>query len=59
LLAALAVRPAAVAMMASSARADEAEPSLGKILMPLGDATETLDRFYPFFRIAEAGFQAA
>ena len=27
-----------------------------KILMPLGDATETLDTFYPFFRLAEAGY---
>jgi protease I len=28
-----------------------------KILMPIGDATETLDTFYPFFRLAEAGFE--
>ena len=28
-----------------------------KILMPLGDATETLDTFYPFFRLQEAGYQ--
>src|SRR4051794_1385391 len=28
-----------------------------KILMPLGDATEALDTFYPFFRLPEAGFE--
>jgi protease I len=28
-----------------------------KILMPLGDATEALDTFYPFFRLPEEGFE--
>lgn len=28
-----------------------------KILMPIGDATETLDTFYPFFRLAEEGYE--
>lgn len=28
-----------------------------RILMPLGDATEALDTFYPFFRLAEAGYE--
>lgn len=28
-----------------------------KILLPLGDATEALDTFYPFFRLQEAGFE--
>jgi protease I len=28
-----------------------------KVLMPIGDATETIDTFYPFFRIPEAGFE--
>lgn len=28
-----------------------------KILMPLGDATEALDTFYPFFRLAEDGYE--
>lgn len=28
-----------------------------KILMPLGDATEALDTFYPFFRLAEEGYE--
>lgn len=27
-----------------------------KILMPLGDATEALDTFYPFFRLQEEGY---
>src|SRR4026207_1139622 len=27
-----------------------------KILMPLGDATEALDTFYPFFRLPEDGY---
>ncbi len=28
-----------------------------KILLPLGDATEALDTFYPFFRLPEDGFE--
>lgn len=28
-----------------------------KILMPLGDATEALDTFYPYFRLAEEGYE--
>lgn len=28
-----------------------------KILMPLGDATEALDTFYPYFRLKEAGYE--
>ncbi len=28
-----------------------------RILMPLGDATEALDTFYPFFRLQEAGYR--
>ena len=53
----LAAGPASLAMMASAAVAQGEKPSAGKVLMPLGDATETLDTFYPFFRIAEDGFQ--
>ena len=30
---------------------------MGKILMPLGDATEALDTFYPYFRLAEEGYE--
>lgn len=28
-----------------------------KILMPIGDATEVLDTFYPYFRLPEDGFE--
>lgn len=28
-----------------------------KVLMPIGDATETLDTFYPYFRLPEDGFE--
>jgi protease I len=29
-----------------------------KVLIPIGDATETLDTFYPIFRVQEDGFDA-
>ena len=32
--------------------------AMPKILMPLGDATEALDTFYPFFRLQEEGYEA-
>ncbi len=32
-------------------------PKRGKVLMPLGDATETLDTYYAYFRIAEDGYE--
>jgi len=32
------------------------KPNAGKILMPIGDATEVLDTFCPLFRFEEAGF---
>lgn len=57
MIAMLAAGPAALAAMASAARGEEPAPSLGKVLMPIGDATETMDTFYPYFRIAEEGFQ--
>lgn len=28
-----------------------------KVLMPIGDATETLDTFYPYFRLPEDGYE--
>jgi protease I len=34
-----------------------AAPKLGKILMPIGDATESMDTLYPFFRLAEEGYE--
>ena len=30
---------------------------MAKVLMPLGDATEALATFYPFFRLQEAGYE--
>ena len=30
---------------------------MSKILMPLGDATEALDTFYPYFRLPEDGYE--
>ncbi len=53
----LAAGPAAMAMLGTAAVADETKPSAGKVLLPIGDATETMDTFYPFFRIAEEGFE--
>ena len=53
----LAAAPATLAMMASATSAEEGKPSAGKVLLPIGDATETMDTLYPFFRIAEDGFQ--
>lgn len=29
----------------------------GKVLMPIGDATEVIDTFYPFFRLQEEGYE--
>ena len=29
-----------------------------KVLFPVGDATETVDTLYPYYRVQEAGFQA-
>ena len=30
---------------------------MSRILMPIGDATEALDTFYPFFRLPEEGYE--
>jgi protease I len=30
---------------------------MAKVLMPIGDATEVLDTFYPFFRLPEDGYE--
>ena len=32
---------------------------MAKIFLPIGDATEALDTFYPYFRLAEAGYEVA
>lgn len=52
----LAAGSAAWGMKQSAAA--EPEGSAGKILMPIGDATETVDTLYPFFRVQEDGYQA-
>ena len=57
LFALLAAGPAALSAIGALAAGETPQASAGKVLMPLGDATETMDTFYPFFRIAEAGFQ--
>lgn len=51
----LAGAPAAVAVMAAPAA--EETLSSGRILMPIGDATEAMDTLYPFFRMQEAGYE--
>ncbi|QDU59385.1 General stress protein 18 [Planctomycetes bacterium Pan216] len=33
------------------------ETSRGKVLLIIGDAAETLDTFYPYYRLQEAGFE--
>jgi protease I len=35
----------------------EKDTGMPKVLMPLGDATEALDTFYPYFRLPEDGFE--
>lgn len=55
----LAAGPAALALStaaAASAKEKAAKPR-GKVLMPLGDATEAVDTLYPFFRLQEEGYQ--
>jgi len=56
LLGMLAAGSAAWAMKPSAAA--EPEGGAGKILMPIGDATEAVDTLYPFFRVQEDGYQA-
>ena len=57
LLALLGAAPALLATRAAAVDTLEARPAAGKVLMPIGDATEAMDTLYPFFRIAEDGFQ--
>lgn len=55
----LAAGPAAISLMASTASAGKRKENKDrpKVLMPVGDATEAMDTLYPFFRIAEDGYQ--
>ena len=50
---------AAALFALSSASVSQANPETKKnkkILMPIGDATETIDTLYPYFRLPEAGY---
>ncbi len=55
----LAAGLAAFGLMVSDASAEGKRQSkkLGKVLMPIGDATEAMDTLYPFFRLAEEGYE--
>lgn len=55
----LAVGLATFGLMVSGALAEGKKQSKnrGKVLMPLGDATEAMDTLYPFFRLAEEGYE--
>jgi protease I len=56
-----AISVAAISLSAGTAVTEESSNRFGKfkkkVLMPIGDATETLDTFYPYFRIPEAGYE--
>ena len=54
--AALAAGPASLSVIGTVA-AGETVPA-GKVLMPIGDATEAVDTLYPFFRVQEDGYEA-
>jgi len=55
----LAAELAVLSLLAASLSAAENKPSQkrGKVLMPIGDATEAMDTLYPFFRLAEEGYE--
>ncbi len=54
----LAAGPAAMGLFASAGHAQVRRPKkCGKVLMPIGDATEAMDTLYPFFRLAEEGYE--
>jgi protease I len=54
----LAAGPAALALGQPSKAAEADQRVRGKILMPIGDASEAVDTLYPFFRVQEDGYQA-
>lgn len=55
----LAACPTALGMLATNVHAQDANQSkkAGKILMPIGDATESMDTMYAIFRLAEEGYE--
>ena len=46
-----------VALAALAAAAAEEGRNAGRILMPIGDATEAMDTLYPYFRVQEEGYE--
>jgi protease I len=54
----LAAGPAALSVMSATSGAEEEVGKAGKILMPIGDATECVDTLYPYFRVQEDGYKA-
>ncbi len=57
MLAMLSAGPASLAMMSYLSANEIPNGDTGKILMPVGDATEVVDTLYPFFRVAEDGYR--
>lgn len=55
----LAAALAVLGLLAGNGSAAENKPAqkAGKVLMPIGDATEAMDTLYPFFRLAEEGYE--
>ena len=53
LLFAAALVSVCLAATGASAQRATSKPKMGKVLMPIGDATEAMDTLYPFFRLAE------
>lgn len=58
LAAMLAAGPAALGAFRSASAAEDEPGQAGKILMPIGDATECVDTLYPYFRVQEEGYRA-
>jgi protease I len=54
----LAAGPLAVGLLGGAGMPGPEEGEAGKILFPIGDATECVDTLYPYFRVQEAGYQA-
>jgi protease I len=44
-------------LVAATVVGGELEPNAGRILMPIGDATEVMDTLYPYFRVQEEGYE--
>ena len=58
LCAALLAGPAGAVMTGLGLAAEAGEAHKGKVLMPVGDASEAMDTLYPFFRVQEDGYAA-